>query len=86
MQIIATQYYKPRDIARLKLITSSRGRVSHQFVLAKIKSGELEAENRGKGETPYYWVKGSAILAYRKKNNLYLGSENETEPATPVAA
>lgn len=85
MQIRKDVYYKPRDIAKLKLITSSRGGISYEFVLKEIKLNRLAAENRGMGKTPYFWVKGEAIIRYRKEHNLYLGTDNETEPATPVA-
>lgn len=79
MKIKADTYYKPRDIAKYKMITSSRGGVSYKFVLNEIKEGRLKAENRGRGETPYYWVKGDDLIEYRKENNLFLGEENETD-------
>lgn len=88
MKIKKDMYYKPRDIARLKLITSSRGQVSYNFVLDEIRAERLKAENRGGGKTPYFWVLGSDIIEYRKKNNLFISSEDETEEssqATPVA-
>lgn len=84
MKIKQDQYYKPRDVAKYKLIVSSRGDCSYNFVLDEIKAGRLVGENRGRGKTPYFWIKGSELLRYRKENNLFIGENNETElVATP---
>lgn len=75
MTIRKDTYYKPIDISKHKLILSSRGSCSYNFVLDEIASGRLIAENRGRGKTPYFYVKGSDILKYRKENNLFFDDE-----------
>lgn len=77
MRIQKELYYKPRDIAKYKLITSSRGDCSYNFVLDEIRAGRLVGENRGRGKTPYFWVKGTEILRYRKEHNLFIGENDE---------
>lgn len=81
MRIQKDTYYKPRDISKYKLIVSSRGLCSYNFVLDEIAAGRLTAEDFRKpgGKTPYYRVKGSELIRYRKANKLFLGEDNETE-------
>lgn len=71
------KFYRPRDIAKYKLIKSSRGQCSYNFVLDEIAAGRLKAENQGQGKTPYFWVKGSEILKYRKEHNLFFPEQEE---------
>lgn len=79
VKIEKDKFYRPRDIARFQLIKSSRGKCSYNFVLDEIASGNLKAENKGQGKTPYFWVKGSEILKYRKEHNLFFGDEGAQE-------
>lgn len=54
------KYYKPREIARLGLITNSTGghnvESNYNFILKLIKSGKLKAKNYSVGPTPYWLV------------------------------
>lgn len=45
MRIQKDLFYKPRDIAKHKLILSSRGMCSYNFVLDEIIAGRLQAED-----------------------------------------
>ena len=71
MKIDSKKYYKPRDIAKYKLIRSRRNDCSYNFVLSEIKIGSLNAVDWGKGNTPYWMVKGEEILRYRKVMNMF---------------
>ena len=80
MDIQPDVYYTPRDIEKHRLIVSTKRKASYNWVLRQIKlyaatEGKegLKAENRGHSEAPYYWVKGSDLIEYRKKNNLFVG-------------
>lgn len=81
--IIKNVLYSPREIAKLGLINSMNGNACYNFILKKIRAGEITAKNIGKGDTPYYVVKGSELLKYRAdhilaifedENDLILGS------------
>ena len=66
-------WYTPRSIAELKLINSSRGGISYNFVLDEIIAKRLFATNFGQGKTPYWRVLGKDILKYKNENNFFIG-------------
>lgn len=72
-EIIPYALYSPRQIANLKLIKTSRGNSRYHFVLDEIKNGRLPAINVGKGDVPYFRVRGQDIIEWNKKFNYYIG-------------
>lgn len=69
-----TQWYRPRDIARLRLITNSVNSDSENsnrhFILKLIKSGKLKAKNYGSNpDHPYYLVSADEIDRYHREES-----------------
>ena len=72
MTIEAEKWYRPREIARLRLITNSldsdKEASNYDFILELIKRGELKARNYSKTEYRKYWlVQGKEITAYHDR-------------------
>lgn len=66
------EWYRPREIARLRLITNSldshKESSNYDFIIELIKRGELEAHNYSKTSYRKYWlVSAKAIEAYHAK-------------------
>lgn len=70
--IYGKKWYKPREIARLGLIQSSKGDAStlsgsYNFILELIKSGKLKARNYSHSGTRSYWlISEDEIKRYHK--------------------
>ena len=69
MKINPDTLYKPKTIAKYKLIKSQKNDCSYNFVLREIKSGRLKAINPG-GKQLQYAVRGVDILSYNLKHKL----------------
>lgn len=72
MSIETKKWYRPREIARLRLITNSldsdKEASNYDFILELIKRGELKARNYSKTEYRKYWlVQGKEITAYHER-------------------
>lgn len=68
------KYYKPREIARLGLITNSKGSdkedSNYAFVLNLIKTGRLKAKDySSKPDTHYWLVPEDEIVRYHNTVN-----------------
>lgn len=71
MKIKPHLLYTPRQMESIGTISSKRGYASYNFILDEIKAGRLKAENRGRGKTPYFVVRGEDILEYIKNNSYF---------------
>lgn len=72
MNIDPKKWYRPREIARLRLITNSldsdKESANYDFILELIKRGELKARNYSKTAYRQYWlVSGKEIQAYHDR-------------------
>lgn len=72
MSIETKKWYRPREIAQLRLITNSldsdKEASNYDFILELIKRGELKARNYSKTEYRKYWlVQGKEIMAYQER-------------------
>ena len=72
MNIEPNKWYRPREIARLRLITNSldseKESANYDFILELIKRGELKARNYSKTAYRSYWlVSGKEIQAYHDR-------------------
>lgn len=60
------KWYRPREIARLRLITNSldsdKESANYDFILELIKRGELKARNYSKTEYRKYWLVSAAEI------------------------
>lgn len=68
------KWYRPREIARLRLITNSldsdKESANYDFILELIKRGELKARNYSKTEYRKYWlVSATEIQRYHESVN-----------------
>lgn len=66
------EWYRPREIARLRLITNSldsdKESANYDFILEEIKRGNLKARNYSKSEyRPYWLVSAKEIRAYHER-------------------
>jgi len=66
-------WYRPREIARLRLITNSldshKESANYDFIIELIKRGELKARNYSKTDyRPYWLVSAKEIKAYRERH------------------
>lgn len=66
------KWYRPMEIAKLGLITNSRGSEGtiaghYDFVLQLIKSGKLKAKNYSHATKPYYLVSEAEIRRYHSE-------------------
>lgn len=67
------KWYRPKEIARLRLITntldSDKELSNYDYILDLIKRGQLQAKNYGKNpKYPYYLVSASEIQRYRNEH------------------
>jgi hypothetical protein len=57
---LTKQWYRPREIAKLRLITNSvdsdKEASNYDFILELIKRGELKARNYSKSDYRPYWL------------------------------
>lgn len=57
---LTKQWYRPREIAKLRLITNSvdseKESSNYDFILELIKRGELKARNYSKSDYRPYWL------------------------------
>lgn len=72
MNIEPSKWYRPREIAKLRLITNSldseKESANYDFILELIKRGELKARNYSKTAYRSYWlVSGKEIQAYHDR-------------------
>lgn len=72
MSIETKKWYRPREIAQLRLITNSldsdKESANYDFILELIKRGELKARNYSKTSYRSYWlVSGKEIKAYHER-------------------
>lgn len=72
MNIDPKKWYRPREIAKSRLITNSldseKESANYDFILELIKRGELKARNYSKTEYRSYWlVSGKEIQAYHDR-------------------
>jgi hypothetical protein len=70
---LTKQWYRPREIAKLRLITNSvdsdKEASNYDFILELIKRGELKARNYSKSDyRPYWLVSAKEIKAYHERN------------------
>lgn len=63
-----TKRYTPNEAAPLIGLTG-------ETVRARIKSGELEAEDVGRGELPQYKIPGRALIEYREESRRRVTAE-----------
>lgn len=66
-------WYRPREIAKLRLITNSvdseKESSNYDFILELIKRGELKARNYSKSDyRPYWLVSAKEIERYQKSH------------------
>jgi hypothetical protein len=64
------EWYRPREIAQLRLITNSldgdKESANYDWILEEIKRGNLKARNYSKSEyRPYWLVSAKEIERYR---------------------
>lgn len=69
---LTKEWYRPREIARLRLITNSldsdKESANYDFILEEIKRGNLKARNYSKSEyRPYWLVSAKEIQAYHER-------------------
>lgn len=67
------KWYRPKEIARLRLITntldSDKELSNYDFILDQIKRGNLVAKNYGKNpKYPYYLVSAAEIERYHNEH------------------
>lgn len=67
------KWYRPREIAKLRLITNSldsdKESANYDFILELIKRGELKARNYSKSTyRPYWLVSATEIERYVKSH------------------
>ena len=63
-----SNYLRPSEIAKQKLITNSKGNGDYRYVLRLIESGRLKAKDRVlSGDKPYYVVHKDEIERYREE-------------------
>lgn len=72
MNIDPNKWYRPREIAKQRLITNSldsdKESANYDFILELIKRGELKARNYSKTAYRSYWlVSGKEIQAYHER-------------------
>ena len=57
---LTKQWYRPREIAKLRMITNSvdseKESSNYDFILELIKRGELKARNYSKSDYRPYWL------------------------------
>lgn len=73
MEKLEKKWYRPKEIARLRLITntldSEKELSNYDFILDLIKRGQLAAKNYGKNpKYPYYLVSAAEIERYRNEH------------------
>lgn len=66
-KIQPAKFYKPRDIAKLGLITNSKGKGDYLFTIRLIKEGKLKAVDYARGNRPFWLVSEKAIENYHKQ-------------------
>jgi hypothetical protein len=71
MRIVSgKEYYSPKEIAQMGLITNSKGKPDYGFVLRLVKRGELEAVVFNElSNIPYYLISKEAVEKYSKRFN-----------------
>lgn len=66
--IYGQKWYRPMEIAKLRLITNSVNSESvnsnYEYILGLIKSGRLRAKNYSKGNKPFWLVPESEVARY----------------------
>lgn len=67
------EWYRPREIAQLRLITNSldsdKESANYDWILEEIKRGNLKARNYSKSEyRPYWLVSAKEIERYRNSH------------------
>lgn len=67
------EWYRPREIAQLRMITNSldsdKESANYDYILEEIKRGELKARNYSKSEyRPYWLVSAKEIERYRNSH------------------
>ena len=71
------RFYKPREIARLGLITnynqSDNEDSNYIFIINEIKHGNLEAKNYGKASRKYFVVTAKEIKRYNAQRDKRFG-------------
>ena len=73
MNELEKKWYRPKEIARLRLITntldSEKELSNYDYILDLIKRGQLQAKNYGKNpKYPYYLVSAAEITRYRNEH------------------
>lgn len=73
MAKLEKNWYRPKEIARLRLITntlnSDKVLSNYDWILDEIKRGNLKAKNYGKNpDYPYYLVSAEEIERYRNEH------------------
>lgn len=70
LEISGKRFFKPQEIADLRLIVNSMGKGDNRFVLKLIKDGTLKAVQTNVSEVkPYYAVSEDEIVRYNRKFN-----------------
>ena len=66
-KIIEDRLYKPSEIVSNGFILDTKNNSNYDYVLNIIKTGILEAVNKGTGKTKYYMVSGAEIKRYKRE-------------------